>query len=243
MREHVTRFCARYFIIFYYDKVTKQLNQFFFEFLWGRKRNNLSRSVTCIKLSDGGLGMIDLKLFFDALKAAWVPRFLNITGKWLDYVNFHCQTSNLTLNYFLRMNFKNENEFPLIKKFPPFYRAVLLAYNRSKSIIPFDRLSKYDFLNQPLWGNIYFKCEENCLFFKEFVSSGILYIRDLINADGTQKNSDQISEILVSRRDITRQLYLVRKYVFKKFKTRDLSGSQQTKLAVKHNTIYKKKSD
>ena len=61
------------------DDIIKQLNTIFFEFLWDSKLNKLPRNVTCLKQSQGGLGMVDVKLFFEALKAAWVPRFFKKT--------------------------------------------------------------------------------------------------------------------------------------------------------------------
>ena len=47
------------------EEIIKTLNTCFFEFLWGSKKDRLSRNITCIKQNKGSLGMIDVKHFCD----------------------------------------------------------------------------------------------------------------------------------------------------------------------------------
>ena len=79
-----------------------------------------------------------------------VPRFINLEGKWKDLLELNCQRFGFDLKYLLQLNFKSERDFPPIQHFPEFYKIVILSYNRSKLIIPFDRLKIFDLVNQPL---------------------------------------------------------------------------------------------
>ena len=58
----------------------------------------------------------------------------------------------------------------------PFYTAVLDAYSTCKHIKNPENMNAFDLLNQPLFGNHLFMAGDKCLFFKEWISSKVLYI-------------------------------------------------------------------
>ena len=87
------------------DSVIKEVNKIFFDFLWDGKNDKLARNVTCIPLKEGGLGMVDIKLFFNALKSSWIPKLLNHRGKWKDYFEYHCNKIRIDLEFILRLSF------------------------------------------------------------------------------------------------------------------------------------------
>ena len=85
--------------------------------------------------------MINVEIFFKALKAAWIPRILKMNGKWTDPLHHYCKKVGLKLKDFLKLNFKNSKSFPIIDKMPEFYQEVFCSYNASKTLIPFNRLN------------------------------------------------------------------------------------------------------
>ena len=66
--------------------------------------------------------------------------------------------------YLLKTNVRKVEHFG-VKKLPLFYKEVLCAFNESKTIVPLHALSTEDFLQQPIWNNIYFQTNGKPLFF------------------------------------------------------------------------------
>ena len=50
----------------------KELKQILFEFLWSGKPDKINRSVACQSIEEGGLGMIDVFEYINALKLKWI---------------------------------------------------------------------------------------------------------------------------------------------------------------------------
>ena len=66
-----------------------EINTLFFKFLWNGKGDKIKRDVMISEYEDGGLKMIDIRLFTQALKLNWVKKYLD-TGnhsKWKLFFN------------------------------------------------------------------------------------------------------------------------------------------------------------
>jgi hypothetical protein len=48
----------------------------FYEFLWNRNRDNVKREISTKSYEDGGLKMIDIKLFFQALTITCIKKYI-----------------------------------------------------------------------------------------------------------------------------------------------------------------------
>ena len=69
-----------------------------------------------------------------------------------------------------------------------------------------------------------------------------IYVRDLINIfnrDRSLRNSYEISDLITNKRDITGQLYILKKYVLNRLKHKDLSGSHWVRTLSKIFILYK----
>ena len=159
----------------------KQLKKLTFLYLWG-KQDKVKCSTIINNINRGGLNMVDIDSFLEALKASWVPRIINNQGKWRANFMQISQKLNISLNYLLNMTFRKIDSIPVISHMNPFCREVLTAYNKCKTIKEFKLLSTNEILQQPLWGNEYFK-DENCLMFKNWINKGILNVKDLLSID------------------------------------------------------------
>ena len=60
----------------------KALEQIIFNFLWSGKPDKVSRDSTKLNDKSGGLGMIDIKDFWTALKFSWFRRIINTSAFW-----------------------------------------------------------------------------------------------------------------------------------------------------------------
>ena len=60
----------------------KELEQIIYKFMWGNKPDKVNRDTTKLPEKAGGLGMIDLKDFWSALKFSWFRRLLSTSAFW-----------------------------------------------------------------------------------------------------------------------------------------------------------------
>ena len=65
-------------------KVIGEINNIFFNFLWDGKGDKIKRDIMISDYENGGLKMIDIKVFNRALKLGWIKKYLDNEnhGKW-----------------------------------------------------------------------------------------------------------------------------------------------------------------
>ena len=211
------------------SSVTKRIKDMFFDFLWG-KRDRIKRSVLVNDIMNGGINMLDIDKFLMSLKAVWVSRIVDKNGKWSDVFKHKLNQLGLPLDFIFKTNFKNVDSFPIIKVFPKFYQDVLLAFNNSKLNKPFNRLSTYEMLQLPLWGNVYFKILNTCLYSRNFILANVLYVKDIVNNDGVPCDDKALYDLPQNKQHILQDLYLIKNCIIKKIRTKDLSMASHIKL-------------
>ena len=66
------------------QQVLDEINNIFYKFLWDGKGNKIKRSIMISDYENGGLRMLDLNSFDEALKLSWMRKYLNYnnSGKW-----------------------------------------------------------------------------------------------------------------------------------------------------------------
>ena len=72
------------------DKL-KELENIFFKFLWGGKPDKVSREHVKLPEKAGGLGLVDIKIFWSSLKFSWVRRLLKTKAFWLKILEIEVQ--------------------------------------------------------------------------------------------------------------------------------------------------------
>ena len=213
------------------------LKTLFNYFLW-EKRDKVKRKSINRKRKDGGLSMVDLEKYFMALKAAWVSRLQNTKGKWADIFKFYVNKTLLPLEYWWKTNFRKSDSFPIVTKLPAFYQDVILAFNNAKYITPQYLLNKHDIVQQPIWGNEYFKINNSCLYLKNFIESRILYVKDLINNNGNIMNDHELYNCMQSKQDYLRSVYIVKNHVIKKIVQFDVNIAPYVKITDMRYIMY-----
>ena len=72
------------------DKL-KELENIFFKFLWGGKPDKVSREHVKLPEKAGGLGLVDIKIFWSSLKFSWVRRLLKTKAFWPKILEIEVQ--------------------------------------------------------------------------------------------------------------------------------------------------------
>ena len=60
----------------------KELENIIYSFLWDNKPDKVNRKDTCLTERAGGLGMIDIKLFWSSFKFSWFRRLIDTKAFW-----------------------------------------------------------------------------------------------------------------------------------------------------------------
>ena len=94
------------------------------------------------------------------------------------------------------------------------------SFNESKTILPFNRLNDDLFLQQPIWNNLYFIVNRKPLLFRNWLHSGIMYVKDLYDNDGNFHSIMHFQDIIVNKSNWLCE-YKVLKNVFARFSPPD----------------------
>ena len=80
-------------------KVIKELNNIFFKFLWNDKPDKIKRTISTLNLLEGGLNMIDIDKFNQALKLTWIRRYFNTSSTWKKLIDSHLPKLSEVINF------------------------------------------------------------------------------------------------------------------------------------------------
>ena len=181
-------------------------------------------------MENGGLNMLDIDYFLMSLKAAWVEKIQFRKGKWADVFKYYITKMNIDIDYVWKTTFRNVDDCVIFKMLPYFYQEVLISFNKSRYIKPFERLNAHEIAQLPLWGSEYFKIRSKCMYIKHWLSNDILYVKDLFNEDGSVKNDAQLSDCIADKRNILAEVYCIKHYVLKRIRKIDMSIAPYVKI-------------
>lgn len=153
-----------------------ELEKMFFRFLWDGKPSKIKKSVVCKDYEEGGLKMCDIYSFLATMKLSWLRR-----------LEYESSVSDLVLHIFpelekLKMFGSQYVDAVKSKIKNPFWIDVLLQYKKfCHKCIPKNTT---DFLGEFIFYNDNILRDKKVLYNKEWVDSGILQIKDVVNDDG-----------------------------------------------------------
>ena len=129
-------------------------------------------------------------------------------------------------------------DFNILKSLPTFYKEVFCSFNESKTILPFNRLNDDLFLQQPIWNNLYFIVNSKPLLFRNWLSSGIMYVKDLYDNGGNFHSIVHFQDIIVNKSNWLCE-YKVLKNVFTRFSARcDCTKGQYINIVKKQHFLF-----
>ena len=83
------------------ESIVNEINNILFTFLWNKK-TKLKTSICVKQYSEGGLKMINIKAFIDALKLTWLRRLITYDSIWQHFIKSYIDLNKLMcchLNY------------------------------------------------------------------------------------------------------------------------------------------------
>ena len=197
------------------DGFIKRLNKILFSFLWG-SRDKVKRHKVIKKLNQGGLNMVDVESLFNSFKAQWINRILSCdhnNDKW-SFLPLMYLAKFGDLEIIKQFNFDEDYCFSYIDNVLPFWRDVIKCYsklnNLGQNIISF----KNSIFTQQIWGNRYINIKSNrkkkVFFFKNWVESGFIYIKDLKFINGVL-DCMEMYNLIDDKRNLLIELNIIRK--------------------------------
>ena len=167
------------------DDIVKNVNKILFNFIWG-KTEKIKRKVLINDLEKGGLAMIDTLSHFMALKASWLPRIIKHENEiWTKIPQMYIR--KVCGKLVESMNFSTAKQFPRLQQVPLFYQEIICGFCRANNPSKID--SKNVFYNQHIWGNRHLTSNGKCLYMTPFIDAGYMYVKDILNPDGTFKQN------------------------------------------------------
>ena len=165
-------------------KYIKEIERSCFRYIWDGKNDKVKRSTLIGRYEKGGLNMIDFESYFKALKASWVSKLVTPgLANWkIIPLKFFSHLGGKFLIF--NVNLDNEKSMPCLENLSEFYREVITCWVTSGG-----GNTKYpkhfsDVRKQIIWGNKFIKFGNKCLFFKNWVKSGLIFINDIIDKKG-----------------------------------------------------------
>ncbi len=170
-------------VIYTPDWVVKQIRMLCLNFLWNNKNHKIKDIYLQRDYINGGIRLTDIKTQIMSLKLRWIGRILegkNSSWKCIPISQFNrIGGLSLALNYNL-----NPEHVKTINRMSPFYQEIFTAWCILQNKTETQNISKNYILNQVIWNNSRITHAKKPLFLKEWVKSGILTIRDILDESG-----------------------------------------------------------
>jgi hypothetical protein len=150
------------------EKAQKELSRF----IWNAKPPKIKHSTLIVPIEKGGLKTVDFNTMVQSLRLAWLARLLD-DSDWSNIARYYFDKYGGLL-FLLRCNYKCD-----YLEIPKFY-SHLLHYARNT----FEQGNSHEIL----WNNKDILIDNSSVFYKDWLSKGIIYIQDLCRPDGTWLN-------------------------------------------------------
>ena len=155
------------------NEFIKKLEQVLFNFIWNGKPDKIKRSTLYLSKQDGGLNMVNIHNFIDALKITWVKRFLDEKNKASWKILFSNELLKIGDEWIWFCNPKTHIDFRYEKIDNEFLCEVLKSWFALKK-------TQKENLDEVLWYNSKIKINRKTIYYKSWSSEGINFVSDLI---------------------------------------------------------------
>ena len=166
--------------------IIDNINEKLFRFLWNNKVK-IKRNVVIKQYLEGGLKMVNLNAFIDALKLTWIRRIFNTDSKWQDFIKLHIECQKLigcSAQYIKKRidNIKNTFWVDVLNSF--------LKFNDKLKITDEESVIKC-----PIFHNKHIQIDGNTIFYDSWYRNGVRFVNDLLKENGEFYNIQEFSEI------------------------------------------------
>ena len=157
-----------------------ELNNMFFNFIWKGKTDRIGRDQMCGDFDEGGTKMIQVGIFFNALKISWIRRLLRAGSSNKAVIMFLYFSQLKDMDNFICGTCRWTNSINKMGNI--FWKEVLLAWNSFQHHMKLNDCSEV--LRSCIWNNPQINIGGNTVFYSSWVQNGILYINDLMDPEG-----------------------------------------------------------
>ena len=187
------------------DKTTKEIETKLFNYLWDKKPDKIKRDIITKEYHEGGLKMTNINNLTNSIKSTWVRRLLQQDNQgWKQlFDKTICKVSlisKLGSSWLEELSYKTTN---------PFWRNVFNSYIKVTSLIRIN--SNQNILDSPLWYNPHLFPVK--LHLTNWSKAGIIYIKDIVNDEGTVLSFDQLKTKFKTTKIVILEYYRVQKAV------------------------------
>ena len=156
-----------------------EINNMFFNFVWDGKGDKVKHNIMINDYENGGLRMIDIKIFNKALKSSWVKKYLDPEnqGKWKLLFDYELQ--NLGGVEFFRTNLNKQDLLKTIKTAEAFTSEILHIWSEislETNVSSIDQLKA-----QSLWHNSLIRVGNKPVYYRSWSVKGVKTVGHLMN--------------------------------------------------------------
>ena len=166
--------------------VINNINNILYNFFVGKQ--SPKKSVVIKQYEEGGLKMVNLKAFIEALKLTWIRRLLNADRKWQDFIKLDIEIEKLVgcnTQYIKKKLYNMKNEFWI-----DVLKGLIKLSEKSVSKIDEDLI-----LQTPIFHNKNIKIDGKDIYYDTWFRKGVRFINDLIKENGAFLDQEEFSEI------------------------------------------------
>ena len=167
-------------------KTLERIQSKIMKFVWRGRPPKVSKEVLVQDIDQGGLKLVDVRTFFDSLKIIWIRRMLtDKNSTWRKILQARIGRIKLC-DYIKSLLCKLEIQQ---LKIPVYYRNMLIQYQRYnyKALENVRNIQK-----EILWYNRSIRIDGKTVFIYSLYKKGIKYIDDIMRANGTFMNINEI---------------------------------------------------
>lgn len=142
-----------------------------YKFLW-KGPDKITRGAAINNLDYGGLNLTDLETSMKSLRLAWISRIFNTASAspWKSYLEYLLRPFGGT--FFLHCNYNiNDYNFNSV-----FYSEMLQWWSEFRSKFATETTP----FNSIIWNNCNIRLEGNPIYYKNYVTAGVIFVRDLM---------------------------------------------------------------
>ena len=158
-----------------------------FKFIWNNKQDRIKRQVMFMNYTDGGCRMKDIISQEKALKLSWIKRIFEHDSqkKWKTLLEQQFKPLKYCKKYFFMCNLSKPDFGRLFGQnmYSKFWLQTLSHWCEYNFKGDMDNVE--EILSQPIWYNSLIRIQNTPVFYKSWFESGIQFISDIINDDGT----------------------------------------------------------
>ena len=158
----------------------KEIDKLSFDFIWKKKRHEVSKTTLCLNWDKGGLDMFNLNEFDMSLKLTWLRKYLTQSPDWSEFVTFY------KIDHLLWTGPNYHKTLTAIQN--PFWKCVKIAFSQWYNSL--ENCGLIEIEHQPIWGNTHLNMPMNM----DLFNSKIIFIKDLFDEHGLPRTQNSLEQ-------------------------------------------------